>query len=79
MRKLDGETPKTFLPTADKPAQIPTKFCSAIPTSIIWLGNSFPNCVNFPDPLESLVTTIMSLSFFAKSNNVSAKTSKLAF
>ena len=33
---------------------MPTKFCSAIPTSIIWLGNSLPKFVNFESHAKSM-------------------------
>src|SRR6516164_9474842 len=63
VRKQAGETANTFLPADASPAATPTRFCSAMPISTICLGKFCPNGVSLPDPRESLVTTIISLSF----------------
>ena len=60
MRKQAGETAKAFLPAAANPAAMPTKFCSAMPTSTICCGSALPNGPSLPEPRESLVTTTTS-------------------
>src|ERR1039458_1791466 len=56
VRKHAGETPKDFLPHAAKPAVMPTRFCSAMPTSTSCFGKAWPNGPSLPEPRESLVT-----------------------
>ena len=64
------------MPEEANPAEIPTNVCSAIPTSTICSGNALANGTSFPEPRESLVTTKISRSSFAKFNNVAANTSR---
>src|SRR5258705_7004995 len=73
-----GETAKTFLPAAAKPAATPTRFCSAMPTSTIWPGAALAKEASLAEPRESLVTTKRSESSRASSKSVDANVSKLA-
>src|SRR5258708_292940 len=73
-----GDTAKTFLPAAAKPAATPTRFCSAMPTSTIWPGAALAKGASLADPRESLVTTKRSESPRANSRRVAANTSKFA-
>src|SRR5690606_442070 len=76
VRKQAGDTAKAFLPVEAKPAATPTKFCSAMPTSTIWVGYFLPKGTSLPDPLESLVITTTLRSPVAKCCKVAENTSK---
>ena len=72
VRKQAGDTANGILPAAASPAETPTKFCSAIPTSTICFGSSLANGTSLPEPRESLVTTTTLRFLRASDRTVSA-------
>ena len=72
--KLAGEAAYGFLPHLAMPAEMLTRFCSAIPTSTNCSGKADANGARDADPLESLHNTTTSLSSFACSISTSQMT-----
>ena len=70
-KKHAGETAYAFLPHFASPAEMLTRFCSAMPVSTNCSGYVSANGVKEPLPLESLQSATIFLSVFAASINTS--------